>query len=496
MLSNELEIAQTLAERGDFDRAYIIANRHLQEDPEDFTWMMVMSHIMNGVDKPIMAYHIAKRCTQVQPKEPGGYMNLAMACKDMRLGEAALRYNKRGLKLSRCPNQRSMLHVNAASVLVDMGRYDEAEKHCLEALKLTPDSEKAKSNLGFCQLAQRNWKEGWKNYRHCLGHEWRPVHKYGDEPLWDGKGRGNIVLYGEQGLGDQIAFASMIPDILSWAKDNDSQIIFDVSNRLETLLKRSFPDATIYGTQGNQELMWAKEHRQVDHSLPIGQAAEYFRLKDSEFPKVPYLIPDPDREIMWRALFDSKKKPVIGIAWSGGIPKTDEKNRRVTLEALLPLFRAVDAHWVSLQYKPAGKEIAKFRKDHQEVDLVEYPHGTLTQDYEDTAAMVSALDAVVSVPTTIVHLAGAMGVRTIAMKSPYSCWKFNSGNLFHPVTAMIENKQNWGETIRETASYLEDLCLEHNTGFSLDTTPDSPSPITSLNTPLQETQASQLASLR
>ena len=352
---DELEIAQTLAERGEYDRAYILANKHLKQDPEDYTWLMVMSYIMLGTDKPILAYHLAKRCTQIQPKNPGGFMNLGMACKDLRLDDAALRYNRRGLKLSKSPDQRQMLHVNASSVLVDTGQYQEAEEHCLKALEIKPDSEKAIANLGFCQLAQRNWKEGWKNYRSCLGHEWRPIHKYDDEPLWDGKSKGTIAIYGEQGLGDQISFASMIPDLLSWAKDNDSRIVFDASNRLENLLKRSFPDATIYGTQGKQELYWAKEDQKIDYSLPIGQVAEYFRTKDSDFPGVPYLKPDEDRVIQWKALFDSKfnrpsacpkcdgydlarqndvdwncqschyvwhpgKKPVIGIAWSGGIP--------------------------------------------------------------------------------------------------------------------------------------------------------------------------------
>ncbi len=462
MKLSDLEAAQTLAERGDFDRAYILANRHLKKNPDDHTWLMVMTYIMLGTDKPILAYHLAKRCVQLQPKNAGGYMNLGMACKDLRLDDEALRYCKRGLKLSGSDDQKQMFCVNAASVLVDTGRFKEAEHYCNQALKINPGSEKAIANLGFCQIAQRNWKEGWKNYRSCLGHEWRPIHKYDKEPLWDGKGEGTIVLYGEQGLGDQISFASMLPDVMDWAKRHNSRIILDVSNRLERLIRRSFPDLTVYGTQGKQEILWAKDDRSIDYSLPIGQVAEYFRTDDKDFPGTPYLVADEDRVLQWRALFESKEKPVIGIAWSGGIPKTGSQFRQMDLERLLPVLESVDAHWVSLQYKPASKEIAAFKEKHPHIDIVEYPHGTLSNDYDDTVAMVAALDHVVAMHTTVIHVAGGLGVPCWTFVPQNSQWRYGQDvedYIWADSVRLIRQKERgkWGADIKRTAGELSAL---------------------------------------
>ena len=460
--SNELELARQLAENDDWDRAYIIANKNLRDDPNSWEWLMVMMYVMLGAEKPEIAYQLGKRVTEMKPKAAGGWMNLGMAAKDIWQDEEALRYFKRGLKCSREDAQSGMLMVNIASVLVDTGRFSEAEQYCINALKINPESQKATANLGFCQLAQRKWKEGWKNYRECLGHDWRPLHKYADEPLWDGKGKGTIVAYGEQGLGDQISFAQMLPDIKKWCDENDSKLIVDINPRLGALLRRSFPDIKIYGTQGAKRLKWDKEDQSVDYSLPVGQMAEYFRNEDSAFSGEPYLVPDPDRVLQWRSLFQSKGKPVIGIAWSGGIPKTGSKFRRVDLDQLLPVLRSVDAHWVSLQYKDSSKEIDSFKELHPEIDIVQYSHGTLSNDYDDTVAMVAALDHVVAMHTTIIHVSGGLGIPTSVFIPCNSQWRYGQGYDDFPWANSVRLKRqtkrgHWADIIATTAEELSAL---------------------------------------
>lgn len=457
MKSDELEAARALAERGDYDRSYILCDRGLKENPSDIQWLTVMCYIMLQTEKTTIAYSLAKRVTELAPRDYTAWLNLGMACRDLRMDQDAVRFGRRALKYAKGKEETAMACVNIASSLIDMGEWDEGEKFCHRAIENNPDGIKGKSNLSFCQLAKRNWAEGWKNYRHILGHEWRPRHQYGNEPEWDGKGRGNIVIYGEQGLGDQIAFASVLPDLKEWADKNDSRIVLDVSNRLTNLFKRSFPGIRVYGTQGKQELYWDKEDRKVDYSLPIGQLGEYFRNSDEDFPGTPYLKPDPDRVLQWKALFASKKKPVIGVAWSSGIPITGSKWRKVGLEELLPVFNSVDAHWVSLQYKPAQKEIDKFRKDH-DVDLVEYAHGTLSGDYDDTVAMIAAMDACVIVHTTAGHVAGGLGVPCYTMVPKNSQWRYGNGEEYVWADSMKLYRQtengNWGDVIERVKGDL------------------------------------------
>ena len=474
-LNPDLKIAQELANSEDWDRAYLITDRYLQENPNAVDWLMLMVYIMLGTGKPVIAYSLAKRCLDLSPKDPCMYLNFGMAANELWKPKEAERMYRKGIRISKSPEQLSKFLINLTGVYIDNGRFDEAKALCLEAIELNQETVKGYANLGFCQMAMGEWLEGWKNYRQCIGTEWRPKTQYANEPEWDGVGRGNIVLYAEQGLGDMICFASMIPDMQKWCDENDSTLIVDIDVRLHSLFERSFHGTVFYPTAGSADLHWKTEHHKVDYSLPMGQIGEYFRTKESDFPKTAYLTPDIDREYMWRSLFKSKKKPAIGIAWTGGVPKTGAHLKRLKLEQLLPLFESIDAHWVSLQYRSAGREIDKFKALH-DVDLVEYPHATLVKEYDATAAMVSALDAVVCVPTSVAHLGGALGVRTITMAGPAKCWKYNAGIPFHPCT-IIDHSTDWKTTIKKTASNLEDLCESSSV-----TTQDSPLPITSVNT--------------
>jgi tetratricopeptide (TPR) repeat protein len=328
----DLDLARKWSVEGEVDKAYMMADRYLKDNPNDLSFLTIMVYVMLSSDKPTIAYHLAKRASDLSPNDPAVWVNMGMACQDLWRSKEAERAYKRGIRLAPQPEQKSMLMVNLCALYIDTGRFAEAEPYAKESLKLYPEHRKSLANLGFCQLAQRNWKAGWPNYRQCIGHDWRPRTQYDTEPEWDGKKVDDLVLYAEQGLGDVISFASMVP----FAQTKCTKLVLDVDRRLEGLFKK-------------------------------------------------------------------KKKPVIGLAWRGGIPKTGAKYRQWDLEQLLPILQSVDAHWVSLQYKSAAKEIEAFRRDHPEIDLVEYPHATLTNDYDDTAALVSALDQIVCMQTAVTH---------------------------------------------------------------------------------------------
>jgi cytochrome c-type biogenesis protein CcmH/NrfG len=420
----DLQVAQELAEK-DVDTAYAIANRYLKDNPNDLPFLTVMVYVMMAAEKKPIAYHLAKRATQIAPNEPSAWINMGMSAQDLWQSKEAERAYKKGIKVCKDDESALMLLVNLCALYIDTGRFDEAEPWAEQALAIDPEHKKSLANLGFCQLAQRKWAEGWKNYRQCLGHDWRPVTNYCGEPEWDGTPVKRLALYAEQGLGDVISFASMVPDLKA------EHIVLDVNASLTHLLQRSFPKVKVYGTRLTKKLDWNKEDQKIDASLSMGQVAEYVRLKDEDFPGTPYLVPCPDRTYMWRQLFKKKKKPVIGLAWRGGIPKTAAKYRQWDLEQLLPLLQSVDAHWVSLQYKPAGKEIAAFKAKHPEIDLVEYPHATLTKDYDDTAALVAALDHCVIMQTAIGHLCGGLGIPCWTFVPKTSQWRYGmSGEEF------------------------------------------------------------------
>lgn len=471
-MDNPYQLAAALAEAGKLEASWKILGEILNNNPDDLQGLVTGSYVLLRMGALPQAYHFARAATKIAPQEDAAWTNLGHAASQLWLVDEAEQCYLKALKCCRTKESQKILWLNLSALYLDNGQFDKSEQLTRKLLEFEPTRASALANLGFCQLARREWAEGWKNYRHTIGSIWRSKVRYKDEPEWDGSPGKNVVLYADQGLGDEILFASMIPDAAKACK----KVILDCDGRLQGLFKRSFPQIKVYGTRVREE-KWALEDREIDASLPLGQIGEFFRNSDEDFPGTAYLKACPDRMKMWRALFKDKDKPVIGIAWTGGVPKTGQRMRHCGLEEWLPLFNAVDAHWVCLQYKDAQSEIAAFLSKHPYVDLIQYPWATLTSDYDDTAALVASLDAVIGVPTSVIHLSGALGIKTFAMKAKISCWKYEAGLPFHPAT-LIEHRGTWKQTIQALIPQVKDHCASLS-GM----TPGSLSPTTFFSIP-------------
>lgn len=437
--------AWRLVEAGRIDEAWNEVRLILCENPNHVGALAVAAKIHERRDGPGVAYQFYKRIAEVAPSESATYVNLGRVAQDLwRTDEAKAIYDE-GFAVCKRKDSEAALHGNLSALHIDHGEFAEGEYHATKALELNPESKCARINLGFCQLARHDWAEGWKNYHNSIGIDWRPKVQYLQEPEWNGEPNKKLVLYGDQGIGDEICFASMVNEVAAMSR----KLTLDVDPRLENLFKRSFPNVRVYGTRTGGK-KWAKSDRDIECSLPLSQAGEFLRLSDDAFHDKPYLKADPDRVAMWKHLFKRKAKPAIGIAWSGGIQKTGAAFRKLSLEMLKPLLTSIDAQWVSLQYRSAAEQVRDFELFNEGIDLHEYPYATLTNDYDDTAGIVAALDLVVAVPTAVVHLAGALGTPCFVMKSPKSCWKFHKGLIWHPKVKTIEHT-DWPDTINRTA---------------------------------------------
>lgn len=425
-------------ERNELDKAMDLLKKEMQRATDDPRCISLAAHIYEKSGNTPVAYNLFKQATVLQPTEASHWLNLGRCAQDLWRTQEAERAYSRALSQSSRDSSRTLIYGNLGTMFIDCGDYDTAEKWIAKALAIDPESKGALSNRGFCQLAKGNWAEGWANYSNNIGTDARKLVQFNKEPQWDGGDCDTLVLYGEQGLGDEIVFASMIED----AAKKCRKLIVECDHRLTNLYKRSFPMATIYGTRHTKKLGWDDADRSIDYSLPIGQAAQYLRTDPKHCPQEPYLFADPERVQMWKSLWATKKKPVIGIAWTGGIYRTGSDQRAASLDDWADLL-GIDAHFVSLQYKGDDK--------HPKVH--EYPYATRTQDYDDTAALVASLDMVVAVPTAVVHLAGALGVRVIAMHGPMDCWKYRCGIPFHPAEH-VAWAGSWKATISEAAKLI------------------------------------------
>jgi hypothetical protein len=262
-----------------------------------------------------------------------------------------------------------------------------------------------------------------------------------DEPTWNGEKGQKVIIYGEQGIGDEICFASMIPDATK-----DVKVIIDCDKRLKGLFTRSFPDCKVYGTRTDKKLDWDKEDRDFGASISMGELGKFYRNSEAEFPGTPYLKACPERTAAWKAYFATLQKPVIGIAWTGGTWLNASKYRNAPLDKWGPIFD-FPAHFVNLEYKPA--ETKGF-------PVHTYPWATLTKDYDDTAALVAACDMVICMQTSVGHLAAGLGIPTWVMVPTQSQWKYGKFETmpWYSCMKVYQQKTDWEEVIGRIASDL------------------------------------------
>jgi tetratricopeptide (TPR) repeat protein len=446
---DDLWKASKLAEQGEYDGAWKIVNEALYEDPNRTPALVLASFIAEKEGHFGQAYAFAKRVTQIAPTEGAGWINLGRCCDWMwRTDEADSAFRK---ALDVVPDEKSkaLVYLNLSSIWAQQGKFAKAKDFAEKSLALNPDSTKAKHNLGMCQLAFGQWQDGWKNYSASVGTSANRLQvKYADEVEWKGETDGPVVIFGEQGIGDEINAASMFPDAIERAQ----RVIIETDPRLAGLWKRSFPEAKVYGTRGKRNVVWDEEDRSPKYSMSALQLGELFRQTPKDCPGTPFLVADPERVMMWNALWASKAKPVVGIAWTGGTRNTAQHTRQWKLEELKPLFDSVDAHWVSLEYKDAGNLAG--------TPIVQYPNGTLTKDYDDTAALVKSLTCIVSMQTSVIHLAGGLGVPCAVGLPHTSQWRYGMSGETMPFYSSVrlfrqKDGQTWSPVIKNISDWLK-----------------------------------------
>ena len=160
------------------------------------------------------------------------------------------------------------------------------------------------------------------------------------------------------------------------------------------------------------------------HSCSMSELQSHYRKRIEDYTRRPYIVPNSSRRAHWQAAFSDKRRPRIGIAWNGGSRKSHGwRKKSSALDTFAPVFEAFpDALFVNLEYKPA---------DTGDYPIKTWEWATQTEDYEETAAMVYHLDAVVTVPTSVNHLAGSMGVPVFCLMNDNPHFHYGAGMPYY-----------------------------------------------------------------
>lgn len=368
------------------------------------------------------------------------------------------------LALQLRPNEKSQL-LNLAAALEQVGRYHEAFDYYQQVLALEPEHTGTHHNLALIMLRLGEFEAGWKH------HEWRWARAQKDQyqefsiPRWQGEpldGK-TLLVWAEQGIGDHIMFASMLNEL----RGLGGTLHFEIYARLDTLFQRSFTGVNFIRREqlaseehGNVQL-FKQSWPQSDYQIPMASLATLFRPSIESFPaQKRYLHADEVQSTTYRndyqQLFPGKR--LIGVSWRGGSTvQTDKQSRLIPMADLQILASLPNVQLIDLQYGNTHEELTEAR--HCGVHIHHDERVDPKRDLDNQAAQISALDAVVSIDNTTVHLSGALGIPTYILVpvNPNWRWGLNEGpSYWYGNAKIIRNRElnDWKDALARTCDEL------------------------------------------
>lgn len=436
----------------------------LDQDPNNFFYLYLLASYYSKkeyIGAAIMAY---EKAILLYPDFSECINNVGGCYRKLGYFDKAIASFKRAIEIGKSakfqqdagPNAKNLLSdyiANLGSAHVAMHMAETAIKYFDESLAINPANENAKWNKSLVLLELGDYENGFVNYdfgdrqNAKKDRNYRPKDK--DTPVWNGEKDKTVVVYGEQGIGDELMFATVLPDLSRDCK----KVIYDAHPRLYKMFRKAFKDLNIdcYGTRKDYEVAWCQNY-DIDYKVPIGSIAKFYRKKIEDFPRKPYLIAEEYAlKTAEEALNRLPKRLNIGISWKGGTHKSSKDSRVLPMDELLPLFDNLDANFISLQYHDnVIAEIDKFtERTHREI----HHFKNIVDNYNLTLGLINKLDAIISVPQSVIHLCGAAGVKAYQL-CPYNhLWQMGVYGQDMPWYNCVTNiwqpsVGDWGYTIK------------------------------------------------
>lgn len=349
---------------------------------------------------------------------------------------------------------------NSALALHDLGEFTAARDSVELALQSRPDYPEAYWNRALLDLLNGDFARGW------AGHEFRTVQlaKQGGlrtfpQPRWGGErfdGK-RLLLWPEQGLGDQLQFVRFLPRV----KQLGGTVVLACSAPLLPLFRANCLDA-------DDIVVIGESFAQVDLQLPLMSIPYVLQLKSwLDGDRVPYLRPNGDiSERIDHALPEEQSDrggPLrVGVAWAGQPKHANDRNRSLMLNALRPLMSVPNVEWYSLQKGDASEaQLEPFNLASRELKQPSIAAlGPVFANFNDTAHAVERLDLVISVDTSVAHLAGAMNVPVWMLIPFVPDWRWQvkrTDSPWYPSARLFRQSMagDWTGVMAKVASALE-----------------------------------------
>lgn len=403
--------------------------------------------VLRGLSRLEESEQALYRALSLAPDHAGTLDNLAVTLKEEGRLEEARSVSVRALAIDPAS---AKAYSNLGVINMGMGLFEEAAEAFRQALAICPDHGEAQWNLALLTLQKGDFKTGWKLY------EWRfktrkDPHGQLRVPRYDGsdlKGK-TIFVYAEQGIGEELMFSSCLCDINGQADG----CILECDGRLVPLFSRSFPSILVIPAteRDDADLPYA------DFKLPLGSLPYYYRNSRDDFKGCgPWLAPNQDAVQKWQGRYDALGDGVkVGIAWRGGVKQELNRQRSTSLNQWREVFAIPGVHFINLQYGDCSSEI---RELHEQCGtrIHSWEDADQLRDLDDFAAQVAALDLVISIDNTTVHMAGALGRPVWCLVPHVPDWRWmldRDDSPWYPTMRLFRQKgrHDWEGVFRDAA---------------------------------------------
>lgn len=435
------------------------ARQALAVSPHDPDAVRTLSGLLQMQGRHADALAIAEAVTAARPDLGEGWMARGDSLANLGRSEEALECFRAALRSGDVAFQAL---VQIGMVLGATGRPAKAIEALDAALTLEPDAAVPRFQRGVLRLSLKDFGQGWDDYearwrsdrfvassRGVLPKPMVPMLSTGASAA-DLRGK-RVLLVGEQGVGDEIMFASIIPDLARAA----ASVACVCEPRLVGLFAASFETVSVVSPKTAKV-----DTDAIDVILTLGSLGAAFRRDTADFPGTPYLRPRAQVVERWaERLGPRTARHRVGLSWRGGLPMTRRDARSLPLEALSPILGMADCEFVSLQYGDVMAEVAAFNAGR--AAPIRVFDGAEIDDFEDLAGLAANLDAVVSVQTALVHLCGAIGLPCLTFVPDTPVWRYGVSGSTMPWYRSVRlfrqaQRDAWEPVVAEAAAALRD----------------------------------------
>jgi tetratricopeptide (TPR) repeat protein len=417
--------------------------------PDQVPTLLMRGALLNHLKRFEEALSICRRAHEIEPGNADICVKIGIVLRTMRRDEEALDWFDRALALQ--ADSRDALH-DKASVLTKLRRFDEAFEVYGRLKHTAPGDALAELGTAHLNLLLGNFDAGWS------GREarWNLPSSYPrfSQPMWlghDSIAGKTIVIAADEGLGDTIQFARYIPLVAALG----ARIILAIQEPLIPLLSR------MPGISQCIPVAEAADLAAVDFHCPIMSLPFAFRTTLTTIPApVSYVAaPDPDRIRLWEQRLGTRDKLRVGLVWSGNPNHLDDHNRSIPLQRLSRLL-GENVAFISLQKEPKAEDKAELQETRRLLDVT-----SLITDFADTAALISCLDLVITVDTSVAHLAGALGCPTWTLLSytPDYRWLLDrDDSVWYPTMRLFRQseRRDWDEVVERVRHALRERIVQ------------------------------------